>query len=108
MYDPQRSSTLRRCLYGQGRVGELPYVSVAVSIKEPTPTLREVKVAIKQHKNNKSAGKDGIGAGHGKVDHLPPFKDLFRNSYMDFIYNLLKNSLRNIIKNSFSSLRNSP
>lgn len=29
----------------------------------PTPTISEVKVAIKQLKSNKVPGKDGIGAG---------------------------------------------
>ncbi|XP_062710568.1 uncharacterized protein LOC134288754 [Aedes albopictus] len=45
----------------EGR-GRNDYVSTAGSNNELTPTLREVKEAIKQLKNIKSAGKDGIRA----------------------------------------------
>ncbi|XP_062716068.1 uncharacterized protein LOC134291831 [Aedes albopictus] len=38
------------------------YVGAAEDGNEPTPTLREVKDAIHQLKNNKAAGKDGIAA----------------------------------------------
>ena len=42
--------------------GGSDFIDVAGEGEEPTPTLREVKDAIKKLKNNKSAGKDGIGA----------------------------------------------
>ncbi|KRF97428.1 uncharacterized protein Dwil_GK26988, partial [Drosophila willistoni] len=38
------------------------FVSTAEDGNQPAPTLREVKDAIHQLKNNKAAGKDGIGA----------------------------------------------
>ncbi|XP_058839558.1 uncharacterized protein LOC131695048 [Topomyia yanbarensis] len=42
--------------------GGFDYVSAVEDGNEPTPTLREVKDAIQQLKNNKAAGKDGIAA----------------------------------------------
>lgn len=48
------------------------FIGVADGEDEPTPTEREVKDAINKLKNNKAAGKDGIGAelikmGPGKL-----------------------------------------
>lgn len=42
--------------------------SAAEDGNEPTPTLREVKDAIRQLKTNKAAGKDGIAAELIKMD----------------------------------------
>ncbi|XP_058826860.1 uncharacterized protein LOC131686875 [Topomyia yanbarensis] len=42
--------------------GGFDYVSAVEDRNEPTTTLREVKDAIQQLKNNKAAGKDGIAA----------------------------------------------
>ncbi|XP_038106408.1 uncharacterized protein LOC119766088 [Culex quinquefasciatus] len=38
------------------------FIGTAGEGEEPVPTMREVKDAIKKLKNNKAAGKDGIGA----------------------------------------------
>ncbi|KRG00484.1 uncharacterized protein Dwil_GK27899, partial [Drosophila willistoni] len=60
-YDEHLNGAENTGTEGQDSEGD-GYVSTADSGNQPAPTMGEVKDAIQQLKNNKAAGKDGIGA----------------------------------------------